>query len=224
MQIGPNSAPWFTVVGVVADTRHASLALRPADILYMTSEQWAQFTDGARWLVVRGRESPAALTAAVRAAVSSVDKDQPIVRVATMEERVRASAAERRLALLQFEAFSVVALMLAAIGTYSPLSGTVTERRREIAVRTALGASRGAIVALVLRQGVLLTAAGVAVGLAASFFASRLLDTLLFGVERMDSLTYAGVIALLTAISVMAAWLPASRAARVDPNAVLRTD
>jgi putative ABC transport system permease protein len=223
VQIGPERAPWFTVVGVVADTRHASLALRPADIVYMTSEQWAQFADGARWLVVRGRESPAALTAAIRAAVSSIDKDQPIVRVETMEERVRASEAERRLALLLFEAFSVVALMLAAIGTYSLLSGSVTERLREIAVRTALGASRSSIVALVLRQGVLLTAAGVAIGLAAALFAGRLLDTLLFGVARTDLVTYAAVIALLTVVSVMAAWLPAWRAARVDPNAVLRT-
>jgi ABC-type antimicrobial peptide transport system permease subunit len=140
-----------------------------------------------------------------------------------MEERVRASEAERRLALLLFEAFSVVALMLAAIGTYSLLSGSVTERLREIAVRTALGASRSSIVALVLRQGVLLTAAGVAIGLAAALFAGRLLDTLLFGVARTDLVTYAAVIALLTVVSVMAAWLPAWRAARVDPNAVLRT-
>jgi putative ABC transport system permease protein len=224
LQIGPNSAPWFTVVGVVADTRHASLALRPADIVYMTSEQWTQFADGARWLVVRGRAPAAALTAAVRAAVSSVDKDQPIVRVATMAERVRASEAERHLALLLFEAFSAVALVLAAIGTYGLLSGSVTERLREIALRTAMGATRRDILALVLRQGLSLAAAGIGTGLAGALAASRLLDTLLFGVSRADSLTYAGVVALLAAISLLASWMPAWRAASIDPTAVLRTN
>ena len=121
LHVGPNSGPWFTVVGVVGDVKQTSLAVRPADAVYMTAAQW-RFADNARWLVVRAQRDAAALTPAIRRAIWSVDKDQPILRVATMDDRLRASAADRRFALLLFEAFGVVALVLAAIGTYSLLS------------------------------------------------------------------------------------------------------
>jgi len=157
-------------------------------------------------------------------AVWSVDKDQPIVRVTTMSDMLAASAAERRFALVVFEAFALVALVLAATGIYGVLSGGVSERLREIGVRTALGASRADILTLVVRQGMTLTGLGVVLGLSAAAAASQLLVTLLFGVSRLDPATYVGVIALLFAVSGLACWVPAWRAARVDPSITLRAE
>ena len=141
-----------------------------------------------------------------------------------MDALLAATAAERRFALILFEAFGLVALVLAATGIYGVLSGSVTERLREIGVRAALGASRGSILALVLRQGMALTAIGIAIGLAGAVAASRALVTLLFGVTRVDPPTYLGVVALLLGVSTIACWLPAWRAARVDPSITLRAE
>jgi putative ABC transport system permease protein len=141
-----------------------------------------------------------------------------------MEELVSASAAERRFALTLFEAFAVTALVLAAIGIYGVLAGSVAERTREIGVRTALGASRRNIVALVLRQGLALTGLGVAIGLGGAVAASGALATLLFGITRLDPVTYGSVVALLLGVSALACWLPAWRAARVDPTITLRAE
>ena len=221
LHIGPNSGPWFTVVGVVGDVTQTSLAVTPSDAVYVTPEQW-RFADNARWLVVRAHRDAASLAPAIRQAISAIDRDQPIIRVATMDERVRASAADRRFALLLFEAFGLTALLLAAVGTYSLLSGSVTERTREIGVRAALGASRFNILALVLRQGMTLTGLGIAIGLAGASITSRALVTLLFGVTPLDAGTYFGVAALLAIVSMIACGMPAWRAARVRPSVALR--
>jgi putative ABC transport system permease protein len=141
-----------------------------------------------------------------------------------MEELVTGSAAERRFALILFEAFAVSALVLAAIGIYGILAGSVTERTREIGVRSALGASRAAIVALVVRQGMTLTGLGIAIGLGGAAAASRALITLLFGVSRLDPVTYLAVVSLLVAAAAIACWIPAWRAARVDPAVTLRAE
>lgn len=134
------------------------------------------------------------------------------------------TAAERRFALTLFEAFALAALAAAAIGIFGVLSGGVTERMREIGVRAALGASRHDILALIVRQGMTLTAIGAAVGLAGALPASGALSTLLFGVSRLDPLTYIAVVALLAAVSAIACWIPAWRAARVDPSITLRAE
>jgi putative ABC transport system permease protein len=223
LRLGGEDGPWATVVGVVGDVRHASLAIGDEPAVYVPPAQW-RFADRARWLVVRARGDAAALVPALRNAVWSVDKDQPVVRIATMAQRVSASAAERRFALTLFEAFGVAALLLAAIGIYGVLSGSVAERVREIGVRAALGASRGDILVLVLRQGTLLTALGAVVGLGAAAIATRALVTLLFGVTPLDPVTYASVAALLLTVSGVACAVPAWRAARVDPSTTLRTD
>jgi len=223
LHVGPNSGPWFTVVGVVGDVKQTSLAVSRADGVYMTAAQW-RFADRARWLVVRTRTDAAASTAAIRQAIQSVDNNQPILRIATMDERLRTSAAERRFALLLFEAFGVVALVLAAIGTYSLLSGSVTERTREIGVRSALGASRRSILALVLRQGMTLTGLGLALGMIAATITSGALVTLLFGVSRLDSTTYFGVTTLLIGVSAIAWGMPAWRAVQVRPTVALRAE
>jgi putative ABC transport system permease protein len=221
LRIGP--AGPFTIVGVTGNVRQVSLALTDSFAVYISAPQ-SWFIDNPRTLAVRVRGDAAALAPAVRDAIWAVDKDQPVTRVATMEELVSASAAERRFALTLFEAFAVTALVLAAIGIYGVLAGSVAERTREIGVRAALGASRTNILALVLRQGMTLTGLGVTIGLGGAAAASGTLVTLLFGITRLDPITYGAVVALLLGVSAAACWIPAWRAARVDPAITLRAE
>jgi len=221
--IGPEGRPWYTIVGVVGNVKHTSLAVGDADAAYVTNEQW-YFSDNPMWLTVRARGDAASLVTAVRRAIWSVDSNQPIVRVATMDHLLAASTAERRFALILFEAFALAALALAAIGIYGVLAGSVTERTREIGVRSALGASRGDILTLVVREAMTLTGFGIAIGLAGAAAASRALITLLFGVSPLDPATYAGVVTLLFGVSIVACSAPAWRAARIDPATTLRAE
>jgi putative ABC transport system permease protein len=174
--------------------------------------------------VVRTQGDAAAIAPAIRQAIWSVDKDQPIVRVATMDNLLAKSEAERRFVSILFEAFGLVALALAATGIYGVLSGSVTERTREIGVRVALGATPGNILSLVVRQGMTLTGLGVVIGLSGAVLASQALVSLLFGVSRLDPVTYLGVIMLLAGVSVIACWAPAWRATQVDPAITLRAE
>ncbi|HEV3140332.1 MAG TPA: FtsX-like permease family protein, partial [Vicinamibacterales bacterium] len=175
-------------------------------------------------LVVRTRGDAASLVPAIRSAIWSVDKDQAIVRVATMQRLVTASQAQRRFAMIILEAFALVALLLAATGLYGVLAGSVTERTREIGVRVALGATPAMILRLVVQQGVGLTLVGVAGGTLGAVAASRALISLLFGISRLDPTTYLEASALLVSISIIACWLPAWRAAQVDPAITLRAE
>jgi predicted permease len=221
LRVGP--AGPYTIVGVVGDVKQMSLALNESDAVYIPATQW-RFADRAMSLVVRVRDDAAALAPTIRQAVWSVDKDQPVVRVATMDDLVAASAAERRFALIVFEAFALAALVLAGAGIYGVLAGSVAERTREIGVRSALGASRGSILALVFRQGMMLTGLGVAIGLAGAAAASQVIVTMLFGVSPLDPGTYVGVVALLGAVAALACSVPAWRAAGVDPASTLRAE
>jgi len=221
--IGHADKPWHTIVGIVGDVKQLSLALTDAEAFYTSPTQWP-WVDNVQSLVVRTRGNPAALAPAIRQAIWSVDKDQPIVRVSTMDSLLAASAAERRFALVLFEAFAFAALILAAAGIYGVLSGSVSERTREIGVRSALGASRTGILALILRQGMALTAAGLLLGLIGAAITCRLLITLLFGVSPLDPVTYIAVVALLVTVSAVACWVPAWRAAQVDPCITLRAE
>jgi putative ABC transport system permease protein len=227
VRMGPNAGhpdkPWATIVGVVGDVKQTSLAISEPDTFYTTPTQWA-WVDNPQSVVVRTDGNAATLAASVRSAIWSVDKDNPVVRVASMESLLAASEAQRRFALILFETFALAALILAATGIYGVLSGGVTERMREIGVRSALGATRGDILGLIVRQGMTLTALGVAIGLAGAAAASRALITLLYGVSRLDLVTYVGVIALLGAISGIACLVPAWRAAQVDPAITLRAE
>ncbi len=218
---GAPNRPWDIIVGVVGDVKQTSLAVSQSDAVYVTTAQWL-WADGTQWLVVRTRGDAAALAPAVRQAIWSVDKDQPVVRVATMEGLLAASAAQRHFALILFETFALVALMLAGAGIYGVLSGSVAERTREIGVRLALGATNQSILALVIRQGMTLTGIGVAFGLAGAAAASQAIAAMLFGVSPLDPVTYLGVIVLLAAMSVIACGVPAFRAMRVDPIVALR--
>jgi putative ABC transport system permease protein len=223
MHVGGGNGSWHTIVGVVGDVKQGSLADIQADAVYITPTQ-SWFADDAMWLVIRARNDVTSLAPAVKNGIWSVDKDQPIVRVATMDTLLAVSESERHFAMIVFEAFALVALVLAATGIYGVLSGNVSERLREIGVRSALGASRADILALVLRQGLLLTSLGVAIGLAAAAVVTRGLVSLLFGISRLDAVTYVGVIVLLAVVSAIACWAPAWRAARVDPAITLRAE
>jgi putative ABC transport system permease protein len=218
---GPVNGKMFTIVGVVGDVKQMSLAMNETDAVYTTTTQW-HWADGTLSLVVHAHGDAGALVSAIRDAIWSVDKDQPIVRVAFMDDLLAASAAERHFVLMLFEAFGLIALILAATGIYGILSSSVVDRTREIGVRSALGATRGSIVALVIRQGMTLTGLGVVIGLAAGILASQALSAMLFNVSRVDPLTYLGVIVILLLASVIACSIPAWRAARVDPMVALR--
>jgi putative ABC transport system permease protein len=220
---GPSTSPLFTVVGVVGDVKQMSLGLDDGDAVYTTTTQW-HWADGTLSLVVRAHGNVATDVDAVKKAIWSVDNEQSIVRIAIMDDLLAASAAERRFVLLLFEAFGLVALTLAATGLYGVLSGSVTERTREIGVRSALGATRQSIVALILRQGMTLTGIGLLLGLVGAVAASQAVAAMLFGVSRLDPFTYVGVILLLAIVSVIACAMPAWRAARIDPSIALRCE
>ena len=221
VHVGPTDMPWFTIVGIVGDVKQASLALSETDAVYSTQMQW-YFPDNTMSLVVRAQGDAATLAPAIRRAIWAVDKDQPIIRVATMERLLAATATERRFALILFEAFGLVALVLAVIGIYGVLSGSVTERTRELGIRLALGAQTTAVLKLVLWQGLKLGAVGIALGLLGALAVTRLLQSLLFGISATDPLTFAMSAFLLLSVALIACWLPASRATRIDPMVALR--
>jgi putative ABC transport system permease protein len=222
IRVGSAEMPWYVIVGIVGDVKQTSLSAERTDAVYVTREQWS-FADNPMSLVVRTHDRSLSLAPEIRKAIWSVDKDQPIMRVATMDALVADTAAERRFALVLFQTFGTVALLLSAIGIYGVLATSVAERTREIGVRSALGATRGSILALILRQGLSLTLIGAAIGVAGGLLASRGLVTLLFNTSRFDPLTYVGVVALLLSIALVACWVPAWRAARVDPSVALRS-
>jgi putative ABC transport system permease protein len=218
-----DSGPWRTIVGVTGDLHQVSLVGDASDAVYVPEGQWAN-ADGAMSLVMRTTGDAAALAEPIRRAVWSVDKNQPIVRVAMMEAVVASSAAERRFVLSLFEVFGMLAVALAALGLYGVLAASVTERVREIGVREALGATPRAIVSMIVRQGMALAAGGAAIGLALSIAASRALVDQLFATSRMDPVTYGAVLASLGLVALGACAIPAARAAMVDPMESLRAE
>lgn len=221
VNVGPPDLPLFTIVGVVGDVKQASLAIIETDAVYTTPAQWP-FPDNTMSLVVRTHGDAAALAPALRQAIRLVDKDQPIVRVATMDSLLAATATERRFALVLFEAFGLVALGLAAIGIYGVLSGTVAERSHEIGIRLALGAHRMDVVQLVLRQALRFAIVGAALGLAGGLIISRVIESLLYAVRPTDPPTFVGVAFILMAVALLASFVPVRRALSVDPIVALK--
>jgi predicted permease len=221
--IGRPDGPWATVVGVVGDVKQTSLALEPPDALYFATGQWL-WVDVVQSLVVRTRTDPAALAPSVERAIWSVDATPPLVRVATMTQLLAASEAQRRFALVIFGAFALTALVLAVVGLYGVVARSVEERKRELGVRAALGASPGRVAALVIGQGMTLAGAGIVLGVLGSAAAARALSSLLFGVSPIDALAFGGTIVVLAGVSLLACGVPAARAARVDPAITLRAE
>ena len=223
LNAGHTDRPWSTIVGVVGDVKQTSLALSAPDAYYTSTTQWA-WVDTAQSLVVRTRGDAAAMAPAIKQALWSADKGEPIVRIATMENLMSTSEADRHFVLILFEAFGIAALLLAAVGIYGVLSYTVTERTREIGVRTALGATRVDIVVLIFGQGMTLTGIGVALGIGGAVAASRTLLSMLYGISFFDPTTYFGVVALIACIAGIACSVPAWRAAHLDPAISLRAE
>jgi putative ABC transport system permease protein len=212
-----------TIVGVVEDVRQLSLAARDLDAIYVPAAQVA-FREPAMWLVARGRGNIAALAPSIEAAIWSIDKDQPITRVDTLDAVLARSAGERRFVLVVLEIFAAVAIVLAALGVYGVLAASVAERTREIGIRAALGASPDDVRRLIAREAAVLSGSGLLFGIAAAAVSSRLLISLLFGTSRLDPATYATVGALLVCVAAAATVIPARRAARLDPATTLRMD
>ena len=223
IQMGGPETPWRTIVGVVGDVKHIGLDDVQSPQFYVPSEQWLYSENGME-IVVRTRGEPAELTRVVRAAIASVDPAIAVSDVATAEDRISVSVADRRLIMRLFEAFAGVALLLAAAGIYGLLSRRVAERYRELGIRSALGATRQRILELVLRDGGRLALLGVGLGLGAALGLSRLLESMLFNIAPRDpaTLTFAGI--LLGVVALVACLFPAWRAARVDPVEALRSD
>jgi ABC-type antimicrobial peptide transport system permease subunit len=173
---------------------------------------------------VRADGDAAAILPAIKSAIASVSSVPAITRVGTMDELMAASEAERRFALTAFGMFAAAALVLAALGLYGVIAGRVAERTREIGLRSALGATPQQILGLVLGQGMKLAGIGVAIGVAGAAGATQGLESLLYEVTSLDPITYGAVIALVAAVAAAASWLPAARAARVDPTVALRAE
>jgi putative ABC transport system permease protein len=214
-------APWLTVVGVVGRIKQDALDADSRMALYFPH---AQAPTRSMNFVVRSIEEPAALAAAVRRAISAVDPDLPMYRVKTMAARVETSLAERRFSMLLLTGFAASALALAAIGTYGVMAYVVSQGTRELGIRIALGATQRRILALVVRQGLILTASGIGVGVAGALVLTRLLRGMLFGVSGADPLTYAAIAGMLALVSVAASAIPAHRAARTDALRSLRSE
>jgi predicted permease len=215
--------PFATIVGVVGDVRHTSLAAGPSNAFYVAMPQW-NWVDAALTLVVKTTGDPVSFVPSIKQAVWSVDPSLPVMRVTTMADLVAKSEARRTFALSVFAAFGVAALLLAGVGVYGVIEQRVTERTREIGLRSALGATPARLVAFVLGQGLVLVATGLVIGLGAAAGATQGIASLLFGVESFDLITYVGVAALLLAVAFVASYAPAFRAARIDPAITLRAD
>jgi len=206
--------PWLTVVGVVGRVKHQSLDDNPRIAMYLPH---GQAPTRAMTVVVRATTDVEALAGPIRRTIGEVDAALPLYLVRTMEQYVGLSLARQRFTVILLTVFAVIALALAAVGTYGVMAYLVGQGTRDIGIRMALGASRGRILAMVVRQGTWLAAAGVGAGLAGAFALSRFLAALLFGVSAHDPVTFASVPVLLGAVALIACYVPARRAARVDP-------
>lgn len=223
LHVGPRDRPWYTVVGVVGNVKQTSLSIDQEDAVYLSTQQtW--FADDTLSFVIRARGNAVAIVPAVKSAIWSVDRNQAIVRVITMNRLIAITEAQRRFILILFETFGIVALLLAAVGLYGVLSGSVVERIHEIGIRMAFGATQNNILALALRDGLGLTAFGIGIGLGGALAASRGIASLLFGTSALDPLSWFSMLALLTAVAILACWVPAWRGASVDPSSALRSE
>ena len=215
---GPNP-PWLTIVGVVADTRRTGF---DAEVRPETYLPYSQSPDKWMYLIVRATSSPISLIGAVRGAVWAIDKDQAVFSVETMDQLLSEMMAQRRFNMFLLAIFAGSALILAAVGIYGVMSYSVTQRTHEIGVRIALGAGRASVLRQVAGQGMMLAAAGIALGLVGSLALTRLMAGLLFEVGATDPLTFGLIPLLLGGVALAASVIPARRAMKVDPILALR--
>jgi putative ABC transport system permease protein len=207
------------VVGVMGDVKADGLDSATRPMIYWP---YPQFPGIFNSLVIRTAGEPLSIVSAVKSQIWSLDREQPLSSIQTMEEVIGSSVAPRRFNMLLLGIFAALALLLAAVGIYGVISYSVTRRTREIGIRLALGAQRRDVVRLIVKQGMTLALAGVGIGLAASFGLTRLMSGLLFEVSASDPWTFTVIAALLSSVALLACYLPAQRATKVDPITALR--
>jgi putative ABC transport system permease protein len=216
-----NNSVWTTIIGVIADARTESLADAVVPQLYRTVYQHASKD---LTIYLRGQLDPRAITVQVREQVQAVDPEIPVFHPETLDDVLSTSLSVRRFSMEMVALFAVTALLLAGLGIYGTISYVVSEQRREIAIRLALGAERGDILKMVMRRGLGLAAAGAALGVAGALAVSHLMAGLLYGVSPNDLTTFVGVTFLLTTVALAASYIPALRSMRLDPNTVLHSE
>jgi putative ABC transport system permease protein len=221
------SMPWgdtlvATIVGVVGDVRHNGPATDPRYTLYWEHQQFQPFNFMS--LVVRADGNHTGLMAAIRAEVQRSDPDLPVFRVRSMDSYLAEALAQSRFAMLTLGLFAAIAVVLAAVGIYGVMSYAVSQQTHEIGIRMALGAGTGDVVGLVIRNGMMLTGIAVGIGAAGALALARLMEGMVFGISTSDPLTFVGVSAFLGAVALLACFLPAKRATKVDPIKALKTE
>ena len=212
--------PWIEIIGVVKDVRQNDFVSEPKMQMYMPYQQLNSFAPNA--LVVRTNVEPLSLAGAVRNAIWAVDKDQPVSNLRSMDEIVSEAVARQRFSMLLLGIFAALAMVLAAVGIYGVMSYSIAQRTREIGLRIALGAQKSDVLKMILRQGLRFVAAGLAIGLAASFALTRVMASLLFGISATDPATFAAISLVLIAVALLASYIPAVRAMKIDPMLALR--
>jgi predicted lysophospholipase L1 biosynthesis ABC-type transport system permease subunit len=215
-----DSAASMEVVGVVADVKYETINNPARPAVYYDAGQFS--ARGGSVIVARTRTSPTEMLPAIRRVVAETDPTIALSGVATGDEIVARSASSTRFVTMLLSGFGLGAALLAALGVYGVLTYLVTQRRREFGIRLAIGAQPSSVLALVARQGVVLTVVGLVIGVGGAFAATRLLSSFLYGVERTDVPTYVVIVVLLGAAGMVATLLPALRATRVDPIIALR--
>jgi putative ABC transport system permease protein len=218
------SHPWITIVGIVGDTRQMGLQKAVKAEMYFPYDQAPEeyYFFAPRDLVIRTAGNPERLAGAAREAIWSIDPQQSVSNIQTMDEMVAEEVTDQRMAMILLAALASLALVLAAVGVYGVLSYAVSQRTQEIGVRMALGARRASILLMVAGDGARLVAIGSGVGLGASVLLTRLMSSLLYGVGTRDPFTLAAVVAILGVISLAACCIPARRATRIDPLSAIR--
>jgi len=220
--LGSPRFPLMKIIGVVADVKHLSPRESPGPEMYVPYTQKPYPSMLIMHAVVRTRGEPASIIGSVREALHGIDSDLPIAKVTTLTTLVDDSIAKPRFSMLLLAAFGGTALLLACLGMYSVISFNVVQRTPEIGIRLALGAQRSTVVGMIVGQGALLTGLGIVIGLIASLVLTRLMDSMLYGVQASDPLTFGAVTILLILVALLACYLPAWRASRVDPMTALR--
>ena len=216
---GDSDNPWLTIVGVVGDVRHQRLHIEPRPWVYVPT---GQRTTRSQTIVIRTTVEPSAAVPSARAAVWAIDPNLPLNRVATLDELISRSVAEPRFRMTLLSIMAALAIALAIVGVYGVIAHAVAIRAQDISIRMALGASPGDVVGHVLRRGVRLAVIGLALGLAASVVGLRVMNAFLFEVSAGDPAITASAAVLLTSAAILASYLPARRASRMDPVAALR--
>ncbi len=223
IRTGGSTSPWVTVIGIVDDVKNSGIDQRAGTELYLPFNQTSGSGENSMYIGLRAQGvDPRSLTSAVRREVGSLDSSLPIAEIRTMDDVISRAQSRPRFLTMLLSLFSAIALAIATVGIYGVISYSVARRTKEFGLRMVLGAQQSDVLSLVMKQGALLTGAGIVVGLLAAFALTRLMASLLFGVTATDPLTYLSVTGVLVLVALVACYIPARRATKVDPITTLR--